>query len=891
MTASHPAGQPRHTAGTRPVPELLAPAGSPEAFRAAVAAGADAVYLSGKQFGARKSATNFSDTEMEDAIRYAHARGIRVYVTVNTLIHDNELAGVAEYLLQLYRIGADAVLVQDMGVADLAREIVPGLTLHASTQMTIHNTEGVRWAAAQGFSRVVLARELSLPEVERIYRATRDTGIGLEVFAHGALCYSYSGQCLLSSVIGGRSGNRGMCAQPCRKPYALVAGDTDESGRPQNIQEIPLAEHYLLSPKDLCTYPMLPELAGPVASIKIEGRMKSPQYVAVVVSSYRRALDAIAAGTWQESPEVLRDLGLAFSRGFTRGYLFGDRHDDLMARDAPDNRGLEIGVVTRYDRRTRSATIRLHEQYIPARGDGIRFAGPRPEEDWGFSLNTGPVPTRDGITMTVPRDVAPGNSVAVTFSRDLENRANRIIADPAPDLLRPVPLDITLTIRLDGSMNIEGQILVRGKDAVPFTLDPELRMEPARSQPLGRDQLEQQMRKTGGSAFAIRNFSIDYAGNLFAPVAAINQVRRDLLARAEEILVRSFLPAPEAVARAQEHMETIRGRFAMGETPSRDPTQVPSLRLAVYTDSIEGTRAAAGAGAEVICFEPEPAMPGHACQDLPSAPQCADQVAEALDICRSSGIRFTWKLPRITRDAYLDTVLPILSPLVSRGVDECMVENPGTARALLGAAPGLTVSGSTGLNIFNHRAGGAYGIPFRLLTLSPELSGEDIATLTSLAAQDGRSPAYALIVQGTSEAMITDDCITRLIPHACPKMDRNKGSTATAFVGLRDETGRVFPVRSDGSCRTRIGNAAELCLIDHLPAIWSAGIREVVIDARGRPDRYTQEITRIYRTAVNYTNEGKAASRDPRLSALREEARKISCGGITAGHFLRGLMK
>ena len=269
-----------------------------EAFFAAVAAGADAVYLSGKRFGARKFAQNFSEEEIEEAITYAHARGVRVYVTVNTLVHDRELPGVAEYLVRLYAMGVDAMLVQDPGVAALAQTIVPGLTLHASTQLTIHNADGVRWAHAQGFSRVVLARELSLGEVEAIARATADTGVGLEVFAHGALCYSYSGQCLLSSVIGGRSGNRGMCAQPCRKKYTLVEAAVDRYGRPTGQRDVPLPDQYLLSPKDLCTYREIPRLAdATVASLKIEGRMKSPEYVAIVVSTYRRALDAAARGS------------------------------------------------------------------------------------------------------------------------------------------------------------------------------------------------------------------------------------------------------------------------------------------------------------------------------------------------------------------------------------------------------------------------------------------------------------------------------------------------------------------------------------------------------------------------------------------------------------------
>ena len=242
------------------LPELLAPAGSPEAFRAAVAAGADAVYLSGKRFGARKFAQNFTDEEIEEAINFAHSRDVCVYVTINTLIHDRELAHIGKYLLWLYSIGVDAVLIQDSGVAALAGRIVPELPLHASTQMTIHNSGGVLWAARQGFSRVVLARELSLDDITRIARETAGSGIGLEVFAHGALCYCYSGQCLFSSVIGGRSGNRGMCAQPCRKPYSLVTGQPDALGRPTRLRDLALPDRFLLSPKDLCTLENLREL-------------------------------------------------------------------------------------------------------------------------------------------------------------------------------------------------------------------------------------------------------------------------------------------------------------------------------------------------------------------------------------------------------------------------------------------------------------------------------------------------------------------------------------------------------------------------------------------------------------------------------------------------------
>jgi putative protease len=870
------------------IPELLAPAGSPEAFHAAVAAGADAVYLSGKRFGARKYASNFSDTEIEDAVRYAHDRDVKVYVTVNTLVHDRELPGVLGYLVWLYSLGVDAVLVQDTGVAMLARRIVPGLVLHASTQMTIHSADGVRWAAAKGFRRVVLSRELSLEEVSRIAEATRESGVGLEVFAHGALCYSYSGQCLLSSVIGGRSGNRGMCAQPCRKPYALVTGTTDDFGRPVAVREVPLADHYLLSPKDLSTYRHLPELSrSPVVSLKVEGRMKSPEYVAIVVSTYRQALDAIAAGTWKESPEALFDLLLAFNRGFTDGYLFGDEASGLMGRDECGHRGLLIGTVTGYDRKTTIAAIHRDAPVDPVPGDGLLFS-PQPGagESWGMALNTRPSPAGDGYTLALPRPVSPGARLYITSSRELEAQAHRIVAKPSPSLLRPVPVDLHVVIGPDGKIHAEGAILRRDRPPVPFRFDSDIRLEPAHSHPLTAGQLEVQLKKTGGTPFMVRQFSIGYAGDLFAPLAVINALRRDLFRYAGELLAGSFLPSRESVDRAQA---ALAGAFTEPPVPDVPDTGNPApLRLAVYTDTLEGVREAARAGADTVCYEPDIPAETHRCGNGPDEPFPAS-VATALEIARTAGVRLVWKLSRIAHDTDLADLLPALPGLHTQGLTDCMAGNPGTAAALLRTLPTVSLSGSPGLNIFNHAAVEDAGPAFTLLTLSPELSRDEIRELIRAASKGGYRPAFALIVQGTSIAMITEDCISRLVLSCREQPGKDRDATRR-FTGIRDETGHIFPVRQDGRCRTRIGNASELCLIDYLPELKAAGIGEVAVDARGRPPAYVQEMTRIYRSAVDVTNtSGPAGTPSKELAALKEQVKRLALGGITTGHFIRGL--
>jgi putative protease len=871
--------------GRAGLPELLAPAGSPEALRAAIAAGADAVYLSGKRFGAREYAASFSDTEIREGIRLAHARGVRVYVTVNTLIHDRELAGIADELVGLYAAGTDAVLVQDIGVAALAREIVPDLALHASTQMTIHNTDGVCWAAEQGFSRVVLPRELPLDEIRTIAEQTRQSGVGLEVFAHGALCYSYSGQCLLSSVIGGRSGNRGMCAQPCRKPYTLVTGERDEYGRPEHLRDLQTPGRYLLSPKDLCTWRHLPDLVrAPVVSLKIEGRMKSPEYVAVVVSTYRRALDAIAAGHWSPAPEAEHDLLLAFNRGFTSGYLFGDRHGTLMARDAPDNRGIRIGTVTGQDGRSGAVTVHRDGTLVPVTGDGLLFTDPSGRrEDWGFLLNNTPV-VQDSATITflVPRAVAPGSACFITSSRDLEMRARQIIAHPPADLVYRIPVDIHVTVDAAGRIRMEGQLESGSGKEVRLSYQPDFCLVPARSRPLTESQLEAQLRKSGDTPFVIRDCSISSAGTFFAPVGELNRMRREFLLRAETALLQSSIPADEAVARARQRLLLAFPEHHDPAPAVREATSTPSpFTLTMYADTLEAVSSALGEGCTSICFEPAFLLPQHSCREGGEAEfrSIRNQAAAAMALCRDAGIRFVLKLPRITRDGYLGAVLPEIACLHTEGLDGCMVENPGAARAIRARVPGMVLSGAAGLNVFNHRTACHLSVPFRSLTLSPELSRDDCRELVRAARAKGCTASFALIVQGISEAMVTEDCLTEPVQHC----RAGQGDGTDAFFGIRDATGRVFPLSSDGECRTRIGNAVETCLADHLPAIRQAGISEIVIDARGRTGAYAGAMVRIYRDATGQT--GVPGDRQE----LKERIKALACGGITAGHFLRGL--
>jgi putative protease len=876
-----------HIRKEKEIPELLAPAGSPASFRAAVAGGADAIYLSGKRFGARRSATNFTEGEIKEAVSLAHSRDIRVYVTINTLIHDRELSDVAEYLIWLYAIGVDAVLVQDTGIAALARDIVPLLPLHGSTQLTIHTTEGVRWAAEQGFSRVVLARELSLNDILRIAQETGESGIGLEVFAHGALCYCYSGQCLLSSVIGGRSGNRGMCAQPCRKPYTLMTADTDAYGRPTGLRELPSRGRYLLSPKDLCTYENLPGLANsPVVSLKIEGRMKSPEYVSIVVSTYRRALDAIAAGDVYKSPGAFQDLHLAFNRGFTSGYLFEKSPAALMGTDEPDNRGICIGSVSRYDEKSKTMTVRSNRTLIPSPGDGLLLTHPKnPRHKYGFSLNTVPVQKDGEMVIRVPYPVEPGTGVFITSSADLEMRARQIIAHPPVGLRHPVPVDLDVRVDRGGNLVVEGLIHTRRGRSLPLIYRSDFSLVPARSHPLTREQMEQQLKKTGGTPFAIRNFSLEYSGDLFTPLAGLNRVRRELLKQAEEMMIALSHPPQECVEQAQQRWNGLKPEVIIRSPKTSETLPSSSLVLGVCTDSLLSVEKAAEAGCDFICFEPVFTPSGGNCRIPAGFPSFASQTSTASRICREAGIRFVLKFPRITDNYYLDSVLPLLSQTLSPEIAEVMVENWGTAHALMQCLPASVLFGSIGLNIFNHEAVRHLPSRFGSVTLSPELSRDEIRLLIHGARRGGSLSSFALIVQGSIEAMVSENCI--LQPWL--RCTRKGGETDTSgFFGIMDATGHTFPVRIDGECRSHIYNSAEICLIDHLPSLMQIGISEVLIDARGRTGTYTGDTIRLYQEALQLAEKGVPAN-DPRLKHLKDAVKRCAVGGITAGHFVRGL--
>src|SRR5579863_7765755 len=360
------------------LPELLAPAGDDEALRAAVANGADAVYFGLSDFNARHRAVNFTLEQLPSTMQYLHENNVRGYVTFNTLVFSDELPKAVDFLAAIIRAGADAVIVQDLGIVRLIKRMAPDFPVHGSTQMTLTESQGIEFVRQLGIERVILARELSIGDIRRI---TANTAMPLEVFVHGALCVAYSGQCLTSEALGGRSANRGQCAQACRQPYELIV-----DGQPVDLGD----KAYLLSPQDLAAYDLVGDLAeSGVKSLKIEGRLKSAHYVAATTQTYRAAIDAAVAGRrFEISGQQELDLKQSFSRGFTHGFLDGVNHQELVQGRFPGNRGVRIGTVASVSRDgvvvdiDRELAGKDVEGELPLKpGDGVVFDEGRPEQD------------------------------------------------------------------------------------------------------------------------------------------------------------------------------------------------------------------------------------------------------------------------------------------------------------------------------------------------------------------------------------------------------------------------------------------------------------------------------------------------------------------------------
>ena len=512
------------------LPELLAPAGDWDCARAAVENGADAIYFGLERFNARMRADNFTGQDLPKLMDFLHRRGAKGYVTFNTLVFANEMAEAEDWLRTLIGAGVDAAIVQDVGICRLIRKLSPDFPIHASTQMTVTSAAGIDFARELGCRLVVLARECSLKEIRALTApdAARPAPLPLEVFVHGALCVAYSGQCLTSEALGGRSANRGECAQACRMPYDLIS-----DGQP-----VPLGDRrYLLSPQDLAGLEVLPELirAG-AASLKIEGRLKSAEYVANITRVYRRALDKLAArpGAPLEVDGGSRyNMEMAFSRGLHTGWFGGTNNQALVHARFGKKRGVYLGAVQRVEHQR--VQLRLEAPLKP--GDGIVFDSGHPdeEEQGGRVYQVGqPDPSGESSLSFGHGDVDfsrvhPGDRVWKTSDPELDRKLRQSFAGATPRFGRRLDLEAR------GGAGQPLTLIGRDEPGHVVRLDSAMPLAPAHKQPLTTEFLRGQLGRLGGTPFALGSLSNALQGDVILPMSELNRLRRALADEMERL--------------------------------------------------------------------------------------------------------------------------------------------------------------------------------------------------------------------------------------------------------------------------------------------------------------------------------------------------------------------
>lgn len=482
--------------------ELLSPAGNFEMLKSAIKCGADAVYFSGKNFGARKYANNFSDSEIEDAIKYAHLYGVKVYITINTLIKDDEITRFIDYVEFLHKNNVDAVLIQDLGMIQLVRKTFPNLEIHASTQFHAHNIEDLKYLKSIGIKRVVLPREMSLNEIKKL-----DVEIEKEIFVHGALCVSYSGECLMSSMILNRSGNRGECAGMCRLPYKLI----------ENENYINTQGDYLLSTKDLCTINNIKELIeSNVNSLKIEGRMKSPEYVAFVTKTYRKAIDNYYNNkdTTVDKKDIEK-LKLLYNREFTKGYLLDE--NKITNQISPNHIGIEIGKITKIT--NKQIEIKLTKELN--QGDAIRFKNSNKGMYVNYIYNKyGKLINKGNIGDTIYLD----NKLNIT-KLDIVNKTIdiKLLEEINNYEDKKIPIEIFVKIKQNT------KALIAFSDGINKVMNESIEPILANNKPITKDVIIEKLSKLGNSIYKLNKITIDLDDNLFIPLKNLNEIRRTLI--------------------------------------------------------------------------------------------------------------------------------------------------------------------------------------------------------------------------------------------------------------------------------------------------------------------------------------------------------------------------
>ena len=761
-------------------PELLAPAGDWDCLRAAVANGADAVYFGMPRFNARMRADNFRDEELGEVVSFLHSHGVKAHVALNVLIFPGELEVAAEELRALNAAGVDAVIIQDVGLAEIARRMFPALSVHASTQMTITSPEGVRFAAELGIRQVVLAREVSLRELEKFPRI-----LPLEVFVHGALCVAYSGQCLTSEALGRRSANRGECAQACRMPYEMIV-----DGVKRDLGD----KRYLLSPRDLAAVREIPALIDRgVASFKIEGRLKSPEYVAAVTDVYRRTIEAALAGCAGEPvPDDEYRLEMVFSRGLYSGWMHGVNHQELVGARYGKKRGAFVGLVAR----TARDHVEASALAVPIKpGDGVVFdTGGDPDREQGGRIfqvadnrlffehgkvDFSKLPAGTRIWKT--SDPAMDRALRKSFSGKLSSRAEQLVR-----------LDMKVTGKAGSPLRIESGGMV---------VESSMLLEPARTRPLTAEALCSQLHKLGETRFVGGELDNQLEGEVILPLGELNRLRRELV---------SLLEKARAAGASQATVADVLQCFVSDRTSGlgKDPVPQPSAnpKLAVLCRTPEQLAATLDAGIVEVLVDYEDIR----------------RYKEAVAFVRERGpAQIILATPRIQKPGEEG----FFKVIENAGGDGVLLRNVGGI-AHFSNLP-LRLVGDFSLNVANAVTAGVFRrLGLERLTISHDLNVAQILDLL------GQSPPewYELTLHHHIPMFHMEHCVFAAFLSEGTDYTNCGRPCESQRVHLRDRIGMEHPLRVDVGCRNTLYNAVPQSGAGFFKDFLAAGLRTFRIE-------------------------------------------------------------
>lgn len=804
----------------RNAPELLAPAGDRECLAAAIANGADAVYFGlDTGFNARARATNFSVADLPDVMRVLHRHGLKGYATLNTLVFDDEIEDFRDVVRAVAEAGVDAVLVQDVGGALLIREVAPGLAIHASTQMTLTSAETINLAERLGMERVVLAREASIDEIVGI---RKQTTMPLEVFVHGALCVAYSGQCLTSESFGGRSANRGQCAQACRLPYELVC-----DGKDVDLGD----QRYLLSPQDLAAYALSPELiAAGVNAFKIEGRLKTPEYVAAITSHYRRAIDTAMAGQPVAfSPRDIEEMELTFSRGFSPGWLAGIDHKMLVPATSSAKRGVRLGTVVAAGRGRVTIELASGLAVGVKRGDGVAFdcgatsddaIGGRVYEVFADGVSRTDAVTRGRVDLAFAHDgldvtkLARGQAVWKTDDPIVSSRLRKSFSG---ELRRQQPVDLAVVAIAGEALQVTAT-LTSGRTVTVHSAEP---TQVATRHPLDDAVLREQLGRLGATPFELRGLTATITGSPMLPLSLLGRVRKDLVAALEQII-------DEPAAASNQSGVALEAAVRRCDGP---PLGLPVLHVLVR--SLAQLDAVLDLGEQSFYA------------DFADIRQYRDAVAR----CRAAGAAIHVATPRIQKEGELG----IFAALEKHGPDGVLVRN--WSGLVFFRERGVPVVGDFSLNVANHHTAGFFmDAGCARVTASYDLNREQLMALV-----EGVPPQWLeVVVHQHMPLFHMEHCVFCSV--LSPGTDKtNCGRPCDEHVvQLRDRVGSAHPLTADVGCRNTLWNATPQSGAEVVPSLLAAGVRHFRIEFLDENAADVAQVIRAYRDLIA----GKARGHD-----------------------------